>query len=48
LGILLCTRMTTPGLTELTQWSISWKLKGSKTWNGQQCLWICLYLAFWQ
>jgi len=38
LGIILCTRMTTPGLTELAQWSISWKLKGSNIWNGQQCL----------
>jgi len=23
----VCTRMTTPGLRELAQWSISWKLK---------------------
>jgi len=35
LGINWCNRMTTLGLTELAQWSISWKLKGSNTWNGQ-------------
>ena len=38
----LCTRMTTPGLTELAQWSISWNLKGSNILNGQQCLRITI------